>query len=35
MASIPCEFILIVEADADYKITTGIAERVLQENASE
>lgn len=33
MTSTPCEFILIVEADADYKTAAGIAERVLQENA--
>jgi hypothetical protein len=33
MPSTPCEFILIVEAEADYRTTTGIAERVLQENA--
>jgi hypothetical protein len=34
MPSISCEFILIVEAEADYRTTTGIAERALQENAS-
>lgn len=33
MPSTPCEFILIVEAEADYRIAVGIAERVLQENA--